>query len=153
MDIEVNIRDIVMKNKKSYVKMLKCRKEMHEYILKKTSFLNDDVQLSTRLFYMFNHIDSKLTCCGCGFEINRDFVALSQYEPKKICCSNCSAAICKTNLIMEIENDHTIFDESESKKIEDEIRKGLDENSSSFKKRCWSSEKSYILKYLNFKYF
>ena len=85
-NIESNIRDIVTENKKSYAKMLKCRKEMHEYILQKTSFLNDDVKLSTRLFYMFNHIDSKLTCCGCGCEINRDFVALSQYEPKKICC-------------------------------------------------------------------
>ena len=152
MDIESNIRDSVIQNKKSYAKMLKCRKEMYEYILQKTSFLGNDVQLSTRLFYMFNHIGSKLTCCGCGCEINRDFVALSPYEPKKICCSNCSASIVRKNLMFDIENDHTIFDENESKKIEDEIRKGLDENSYSFKKRCWSMEKSYILKYLNFKY-
>ena len=33
MDIESNIRDIVIQNKKSYAKMLKCRKEMYEYIL------------------------------------------------------------------------------------------------------------------------
>lgn len=150
-NIETEIRTIVETNKKSYAKMLKCRKEMYDYIMSHTSFLSN-VQLSTRLYYLFNHIESRLRCSECGVELNTEFVALSPYDPDYIHCKNCSTKVAKRRLLIEIENDHTVFDEFESSRIESEMREGLKLNSSQFRKGCWSKDRSYVLKYLNFKY-